>query len=683
MNTKNPFINFTSKKLHLKIAFTIFLIIIFIALASGSGIAQEEEEAVQYRNFFGIDARVTVWIIAQLHLMFASFVLAVPIFAVIVEIIGAKSNDKRYDKLAHEFTKLLSAAFAATASLGGLLAFTLIGLYPGFMRYMTDVFHPFMFVYALCFFGEAFCLYGYYYSWDLLAERGKWFHITLGILLNLFGTALMFFANSWATFMMAPKGINMETGAVTSLYHALYNMLWMPVNIHRLIANVAFGGFVVGAYAAIKFMGAKWEEEKAHYDWMGYVGNFIGLAALIPLPFAGYWLGREVYSASPVMGNIMMGGSFSWTFIIQAILIGMLFIGGNYYLWNGMERIEGSERYTPYAKYINVILFFCFAVWLTPHNLPLSGEERAVIGEQYHPYSKYFGVMAAKNAVVNLLILSTFFNFLIYRRANKGEIKPFSSHGKAAKIALIITACLCIAFLAWYALGLKGIELEENIKKYISPLITCLVIQICAIIVSILITFANRGKFAQAFLFGVTTIISVIYLAYYGFVVMEKANLILRYLSVTQVAVVLSCLITNAVIDVFLFKNAKEVGGISWGKIPVRAQYALLLLCVSIVTLMGLMGFIRSGLRMNWHIYGFMQDTSAGAFTPTIAYMGWMICLIVVLFLGLVTFVFWLAGLGEKKAKHVFAPVGAGRIVEAPSTANGGEIIKNISTQND
>ncbi len=676
MYIKNPFINLTPKNLHLRIAFTLFLIIFFIALASSTSMAQENAETaevaetaetveaaepeapaepyevVDYRNFFGLDGRLAIWIIAQLHLMFAAFVLGVPIFAVIVEIIGAKSGDIRFDNLAREFTKLLSAAFATTASLGGLMAFALYGLYPGFMRYMTDVFHPFMFVYAICFFGEAFCLYGYYYSWDLLAKKGKWFHITLGIMLNLFGTALMLLANSWATFMMAPGGINMETGTVQSLYHAFYNFLWMPLNIHRLIANIAFGGFVVGAYAAVKFMGARSHEEKAHYDWMGYIGNFVGLGALIPLPFAGYYLGREVYSASPVMGNIMMGGAFSWTFIIQAILIGMLFIGGNYYLWNGMSRIKGAERYTPYIKYINIIIIFCFAVWLTPHNLPLSGEERALIGEQYHPFSKFFGVMAAKNAVVNLLILSTFFSFLLYRRANKGETMPFSSHGKSAKVALIITAGLTILYLAWYALGLRGIELEENIKQYLSPLITCLVIQIIAIVIAILLAFANRGKFAQAFLFGVTTITSVMYMAYYGFVVMEKANLVLRYLSVAQVSIVISCLIVNTIIDIFLFKNAKEVGGIQWGKIPLRAQYALLLLCVAIVTLMGLMGFIRSGLRMNWHIYGFMQDTSAGAFTPSIAYMGWTVSLIVILFLALLSFVFWLAGLGEKKKQH-------------------------------
>lgn len=645
MNTIRHYIKGKSSK----VLFSFLAVYAFHLVTSQYVAAQDSGELVQYRNFFGIDARLMVWIVSELHLMFAAFVLGVPMFAVTVEIIGAKSGDIRFDNLAREFTKLLSAAFATTAALGGLLAFCLYGMYPGFMRYMTDVFHPIMFVYALLFFAEAFCLYGYYYSWDILKEKGKWFHIFLGIMLNVFGTTLMFLANSWATFMMSPDGIDLETGAVTSLHAAFDNFLWMPVNIHRLIANVAFGGFVVGAYAAVKFMGSKSDDDKAHYDWMGYIGNFIGLAALIPLPFAGYYLGREIYSASPVMGNIMMGGAFSWTFIIQAILIGMLFIGGNYYLWNGMDRIEGADRYRKFIIFINVIIFFCFAVWLTPHNLPLSGEERALIGEQYHPFSKFFGVMAAKNAVVNLLILSTFFSFLIYRRANKGEIVRFSNHGNSARIALIITSGLTILYLAWYAMGLRAVELDANIKQYITPLLVCIAIQIVAIVIAILMTFANRGKTAQIFLFLVTALIAVVYLAYYGFVVMEKANMVLRFLSVTQVSVVISCLIVNAVLDVFIFKNAKEVGKIRWGKIPLRSQYALLLLCVAIVTLMGLMGFIRSGLRMNWHIYGYMQDTSPGAFTPSISYMGLATTLIVFLFLALVSFVFWLAGLGDKK----------------------------------
>ncbi len=116
----------------------------------------------------------------------------------------------------------------------------------------------------------------------------------------------MYLANSWASFMMSPVGVD-EAGQITiSAFEAVINPLWGPVAIHRLLGNLAFGGFVGGAYAAVKFIGSSSAEEKAHYDWMGYVSNFVGLCGLIPLPFAGYYLGRQVYSNSAVMGNNMI-----------------------------------------------------------------------------------------------------------------------------------------------------------------------------------------------------------------------------------------------------------------------------------------------------------------------------------------------------------------------------------------
>ena len=74
---------------------------------------------------------------AELHLMFGAFVLGVPIFASIVEVVGWRTGERRYDDLAHEFTKLLSAAFSTTAAFGGFLVFALIGLYPRFMAFLT------------------------------------------------------------------------------------------------------------------------------------------------------------------------------------------------------------------------------------------------------------------------------------------------------------------------------------------------------------------------------------------------------------------------------------------------------------------------------------------------------------------------------------------------------------------
>jgi hypothetical protein len=77
----------------------------------------------EYRRFPIVGSRVAIWAVAQLHLLFAAFVLAVPLFAFIIEVIGYKTGDKRYDALAYEFTKLLSTSFSLTATFGAFLTF--------------------------------------------------------------------------------------------------------------------------------------------------------------------------------------------------------------------------------------------------------------------------------------------------------------------------------------------------------------------------------------------------------------------------------------------------------------------------------------------------------------------------------------------------------------------------------
>ena len=103
-------------------------------------------------------------------------------------------------------------------------------------------------------------------------------------------------ANSWAGFMMSPAGVDEEGELIGTVWQVFENILATPVAVHRMLGNLAFGGLVAGAYAAVKFIGAKTPAERAHYDWMGYIANFVAICGLIPLPFAGYYLGREVYS---------------------------------------------------------------------------------------------------------------------------------------------------------------------------------------------------------------------------------------------------------------------------------------------------------------------------------------------------------------------------------------------------
>ena len=680
---------------------------LLVAMASFAFAAEGD-----YGQILGFSSRKVIWFIAQLHLYFGAFVLGVPIFAAVIEYAGHRTGDKKLDNLAYEFTSLLSVAYATTAALGGLLLFAFIGLYPTFFGFMANAFKDAMFIYALLFFGETLCLYVYYYGWRWMDDKTPWpkaisypayaigvafillglmfmfgvdgghyhgslrafwmvvlvvaglsffllknkkgLHLWFGVWLNVFGTLIMMVANSWASYMMSPTGIDPETGKfVGTTLEAVTNPLWVPVGIHRMLGNVAFGGFVGGAYAAVKFIGAQTDKDRAHYDWMGYIANFVGISGLIPLPFAGYYLGREVYSNSAVMGNNMMGGDFSWTFIIQAMLVGSLFLISCYYLWIGMGRIPGAERYRGFVKYLNAAVLLSFAIWLTPHNMPLSGAEISDMGgSQYHPTLKYLGLMPAKNAVVNLIIISTFISFLLYSRGNKGDRVPISHQGKTPMMVISAVAVLCLFIVGQYAVYLFGLDPKEldlpaDRVVYFRTIAYLLFTTCLMIIVTTALSLKDRGILAQYIYLGWIVFSVVIFLGVYGFVVMEKASPFLRNVAVSQFIQLISAIILVTTIDTFLFAGAKTIGEMRWGKISVRAQYALLMLCIFITFNMGLMGFIRSGLRTNWHIYGVMKDTSDWAFTPTNYTMTVMVSSATLVFLASVAVMFWLAAIAK------------------------------------
>lgn len=557
--------------------FAVLAVAWAIVLPDAFGAVQQMGGDVEYRTFPVVGSRVAVWVVAQLHLMFAAFVLAVPMFALTIEFIGYRTGDLRYDELAYEFTRLLSVSFSFTASLGALLTFFLFILYPRLMEFLLSVFDWTFMLYVSIFFLEAGFLYSYYYGWGKISKR---LHLLLGLGLNIVGIAIIFIADAWLTFMNSPAGVEPD-GTLISTWEAINNFTWMPINIHRLIANICFGGSIAAAYGAYKFLGAKTDEERAHYDWMGYVGNFIAIAALLPLPFAGYWLGREIYAYSQSLGIALMGGTFSWLFIIQAVLIGNLFLAANYYLWLSMERIHGAERYHKFIKYLLASITVCFLVWATPHSLVATVEEARAMGGSHHPVLGVLGVMSAKNTAVNVLILTTYLSFLFYRRANKEPTVSWAKTGKAVQFGIL------------------------------------------AIVVGI-----------------------VVFLGVYGYFVEASVRI---GLSVPQVASVLFAMISITTIDVFMFKNAKIIGPIEWGKIPARAQYALFFIAITFAWTMGLMGYVRSGIRLHWHVYGVMRDTSPDAFTPTLGFAANVVSVTVLIFFTFIAVVFYLSSLAGKK----------------------------------
>jgi cytochrome bd-type quinol oxidase subunit 1 len=552
-----------------------------------SGPPAPASESIRYPRLGAVDSRTLVWFVTQQHTYFGGFVLALPLFCVIMEVAGLMVRNRaaaaRYDAMARDFLRVGLLALSLTAVVGSVMLGLFIALYPSFMAYMGGTFKSMMPIYALVFLAESVLLILYYYSWERLYDHGgKWLHATLGIVANVMGAVLLLLANAWISFMMSPAGVDGQGRYLGNVWHLLHSALWNPLNVHRFLADIMSGGAVVIAYAAYRFFVSKTDEERAHYDWVGYVFLFVTVCALLPMPIAGYWLMRSVYAFRQSMGVTMMGGLLTWLFVVQALLIGVLFLGINYYLWQSMGRIHGGERYQGYLKYLVYALVGCLFVWLTPHTVIMTASEVKAMGGAQHPVIGNYGVMSAKNGAINVMICLTALSYILYRRANR-----------------TITA-------SW----------------------------------------AKTGNIALGVLFT-AGILQIVWLSVYGFYLPARVRVAL---SSPQAFTTLTVLVVGLLLNRAVMRGALVHGPIEWGKISVRGMVGLVGLAAAFTWVMGLMGYIRSSGRLSWHVSEIMPDVSPWAFTPSLGFAAKMVTLNMVVFWLTVLALFWIAGRDEHPA---------------------------------
>ena len=308
-------------------------------------------------------ARSLIWIVAELHLFLAAFILGAPIFIVVCEYLGVRTRDARYERLAKETMKAVTLAYSLTAITGAAFLLVLAGPYQRFANELLVRFGPVFGLYALLILVETLLMYVYWYSWEPLGHRKGW-HISIGIALNVVGTVVMLLMNAVGSYMLTPPP-NAESA---SLWDLVNNATWSGLNLHRFIANITFGGFMVALFAAIMFLTARDEEDRAFYDWMGFTGNFIGIASLMALPLAGYILAKELFLYDATIATFMMADTLSSFFVMQGLLVSLLFLGATYYLWLSIQRIAGGARFLPLMRRSFLVMLVATAVWMTAQN---------------------------------------------------------------------------------------------------------------------------------------------------------------------------------------------------------------------------------------------------------------------------------------------------------------------------
>jgi hypothetical protein len=466
--------------------------------------------------------RTGVWIVAQLHILFAAFLLGAPIFAVVSEWLGYKNNDPKYDRLAKEVTKVTVILYSMTALTGGLFIFVLLATYPDFSTWLIRQFWPiFAVIYPILFILETIVLYAYFYSWDSMKGSKKARHIALGVLLNIVGTVTLFVIDGPTAFMNTPakaaEGLSLiEFIQTATLWDKVANFSWMPLNLHRLVGNVTFGGFIAGLIAAYMYMRSKSDEERSYYDWMGFVGNMIGVGALLLLPFMGYLLAYELCDYDASICPYMMADQLSMFFEMQGAMVGLIFLASNYYIWLSMKRIQGVEnvgisglvmlavilmpvimgiawklfpppewqsliflaalvilppvlsklpglRFTVSAftmiKVGFLMIVVADAIWMTPHGF-VATQALATEELELPSWASELALMPAKNAAAFTLVYLTIVNYILYNRAIRGGTIVWGKIDFASQFVLIF-----LAFSAIWTMGLMG-TVRSLTRKY-------------------------------------------------------------------------------------------------------------------------------------------------------------------------------------------------------------------------
>lgn len=495
------------------------LLAICALVALFGGVAYAQAPSAPPVEFPYTGNRTAVWIVAQLHILFAAFILGAPIFVVISEWLGYRKQDPRYDRLAKEVIKVTVILYSMTALTGGLFIFVLLATYPQFTTWLINHFFMlFAVIYPLLFIGETIVLYLYFYTWDAWKGNRKARHIALGVLLNIIGTVTLFVIDGPTSFMNTPvkaEGVSPQEFLLTAtLWDKIYNYSWMPLNLHRLIGNVTFGGFIAGLIAAYMYMGAKKDEERAYYDWMGFVGNLIGVGASLFLPFMGYLLAYELCDYDASICPYMMADQLSMFFEMQGAMIGLIFLASNYYIWLSMKRIEGVERVrmTVFTPLVIVALPFVMtyvwtifpvpdplslavlvplalapvvlgrfipltvssstvikvgflmvvvgdAIWLTPHGFVPTGAK--LVAELELPSDwNFLALMPAKNSAAFTLVFVTVVNYIIYNRAISQGTIVWGKIDFASQFVLVF-----LAFSAIWTMGLMG-AVRSLLRKY-------------------------------------------------------------------------------------------------------------------------------------------------------------------------------------------------------------------------
>jgi cytochrome d ubiquinol oxidase subunit I len=364
-----------------------------------------------------VAAQAAIGTLFSVHILIAGLVSGAGELGPAIEFLGFVRQRRRYDRLARGLGHFMTLYFSVSSTIAILLiTVLLVGFWGHFWTTMVTIgWWPF-FIEAWTFVLQVSLAYIWYYTWQPL-RAFKGLHMAIGGLLAIASFLQVYMIDIIASYMLSP------TNPQNPLRLAL-NPTSYPLTVHRTVGNLAYIGFVLGAFCAIRYLRARDPEDKAFYDWAGSFGLLWGVSMTLVQPIVGYSYAKEIQLHAYASWYKMMFGSLSSIFLWQITLLGLMFITALVYFTRRLRTDEAPGSGVLRLMTLGMVASTILAA------LP------------YHLNFTYEAVVAAG-------LNRPFWE--------GGLINPLGSMIPWKVLALIGYSLLAIAAVVWYLRGLPGV----------------------------------------------------------------------------------------------------------------------------------------------------------------------------------------------------------------------------------
>lgn len=315
--------------------------------------------------------RIAIGSMFEFHILLSGAVSGATQLGPFLEWLGYMRGRKSYERLARGMGTFLVYYFAFGSAVAIVLIAVLLTVLWGHGWAIINrvTFWPF-YTEAWTFVLMVVGVYVWHYSWDALS-KWKWLHMAIGGLLIVSSFLQVSMIDIVASYMLTP---NPPQNPIA----VFLNPTWYPLQIHRMIANVAYIGYLIAAFSAFKYLRAQSDEDRAFYDWGGSLGIVWGTAMTLLQPVVGYSYAKEIQLHAYGAWYKMMQGTLSTEFLAQIFLLGLMLTVATWYFWVRLRRQKAPGTIVLGSLTCLLVLTTCFAA--LPHQTTATFDQAQALG---------------------------------------------------------------------------------------------------------------------------------------------------------------------------------------------------------------------------------------------------------------------------------------------------------------